>query len=373
MKTKEQEKLTWAIIGGGNGGQSMAGHMGIMGFPVRLYDIFPDTIEAIKSQGGIKVEGEVEGFGKLEFATTKINEVLDGADIIIVVAPALAHRAIAKDCAPHLKDGQVVVLHPGSTFGALEFKQVLEEENCTSNVVIAETESLIYACRSVKPGHVNILGIKGSLKTAAIPANKTEMVVELLNTAYPQMYPGSNVMEISLGNLNAMMHPAPTLLNTSLIESVHDWLYYWDGITPSIGKYVEEMDKERLSIVKALGLNSVDVLENYKIYYNAEAPTLSEAVKKNEAYGGVKGQKSLNTRYVLEDIPMGLVPIVSLGKMLGLDVSRMETIVKLGEQLLDKDFTKTGRTVESLGLSDMTVEEMMSYVETGIRGKIALA
>ena len=31
---------------------------------------------------------------------------------------------------------------------------------------------------------------------------------------------------------NAMMHPAPTLLNTSLIESGRDWLYYRDGITP---------------------------------------------------------------------------------------------------------------------------------------------
>ena len=43
--------IKWTIIGGGNGGQSLAGHLAIMGFPVRLYDIFPDTVKAIQTLG----------------------------------------------------------------------------------------------------------------------------------------------------------------------------------------------------------------------------------------------------------------------------------------------------------------------------------
>ncbi|SKC51408.1 NAD/NADP-dependent octopine/nopaline dehydrogenase family protein [Maledivibacter halophilus] len=366
-------KQKWTIIGGGNGGQSMAGHLAIMGFPVKLYDIFPETIEAIRKQGGIKVEGAVEGFGKLELATTDISQALEGADIVIVVAPALAHKAIAKDCAPLLKDDQVIVLHPGSTFGVLEFKQTLVENDCYADLVIAEAESLLYACRSKKPGHANILGVKECLKVAAFPAKENERVLKMLNTAFPQMYAGANVLEVSLSNLNAMMHPGPTLLNTSLIESIHEWLYYWDGITPSIGEFVEQMDKERLAVAEALGIKLKSVGEMYKILYGVEGESLSEAVKKNKAYEGVKGQKNIRTRYVLEDIPMGLVPMVSLGKMLGIDVSRMETIVKLGEFLLDKDFTKEGRTVDKIGLIDMTPEEVINYVETGIRGQRALA
>lgn len=361
----QQERFTWAVIGGGNGGQSLSGHLSIMGFPVRLYDIFPETIQAINTQGGIEVDGVVEGFGKLEFATTDLKKALEGADIIMIVAPALAHRKIVQSCAPHLKDGQLLFIHPGATGGALECYQVLAEEGCQANVTIAEANSLLYACRCSKPGHASIFGIKNTLLVAALPAIQTEHVVNMLTTAFPQMRAAKNVLETSLENLNAMMHPAPTLLNTSLIESERSWLYYYDGITPSIGAYVEAMDQERLALGRAFGLELTPVLTWYKLMYNAEAPTISDAVKKNVAYAGVQGQKSLETRYVLEDIPMGLVPEVALGELVGGSVDHMKTIVRLGELLLQKDFSTTGRTLEHLGLAGMSAAEIVHFVETG--------
>ena len=234
--------LTWAVIGGGNGGQSLAGHLALMGFAVRLYDIFPQTIEAIRSVGGIQVDGAVNGFGKIDLATTDIAQAVDGADIVMVVAPAVAHRDIAANCAPHLADGQIIFIHPGATGGALEFNQVLLDQKCNKSVTLAEAESLLYACRSQKPGHTTVFGIKNELMVAALPATTTRGVVKLLNKAFPQLYAGLNVLETSLSNANAMMHPAPTLLNTSLIESGSDWLYYWDGITPSIGEFLTGQD-----------------------------------------------------------------------------------------------------------------------------------
>jgi opine dehydrogenase len=64
---------------------------------------------------------------------------------------------------------------------------------------------------------------------------------------------------------------------------------------------------------------------------------------------------------------MGLVPMVSLGKTLGIDVTRMETIVKLGEFLIGKDLTTTGRTLENLGLGEMTPKDIQQLIETGRR------
>ncbi len=45
----------------------------------------------------------------------------------MVVTPSSAHREIASDARAHLKDGQIVVLHPGRTCGAIEFTKVLED------------------------------------------------------------------------------------------------------------------------------------------------------------------------------------------------------------------------------------------------------
>jgi len=360
-------QLSWAIIGGGNGGQSLAGHLGLMGFPVKIYDIFPKTIDAIQAQGGIHVTGEVEGFGPVELATTDIAEAIHGADLVMIVAPAVAHCEIAKTCAPWLDEGQVVFIHPGATGGALEFWNVLQKHGCQRDLVVGESNSLIYACRSPKPGYATIFGIKRELMAAALPSKETDRVVNMLNTAFPQIYAGTNVLETSLSNPNAMMHPAPTLLNTSLIESERDWLYYWDGITPSIGTFVEKMDQERLAVARAFGLDLQTIRKWYELAYNANGETLSDAVKNNPAYAEVKGQKTLLTRYVLEDIPTGLVPMIELGKLTGIETTRMETIVKLGELLTGKNFHKTGRTLPNLGLANMTVQEILWFIETGTR------
>jgi opine dehydrogenase len=367
----ERNTYTWAILGGGNGGQSAAGHLSLMGHGVRLYDIIPETVEAINSKGGIEIDGEVNGFGRIELATTDISQALIGADIVMIVTPALAHRDLARDCSPYLNDGQVVVLHPGATFGALEFRKVLDEEGCRAAVVVAETNSLIYACRSMRPGQASIFGVKHELTVAALPGQAIETVVDRLHTAYPQIQGGRSVFETSLANPNAMMHPAPTLFNTSLIESNRDWLYYWDGITPSIGAFVEEMDRERCRLGQALGQNLMPVLEWYHTAYGAKGGTLCEAVRNNPAYAGVKGQKSLLTRYILEDVPMGLTPMVSLGQKLGIQTLRMKAVVNLAELLLDRDLTTTGRTLANVGLADMTVAGIQHYVMTGERPPIS--
>jgi opine dehydrogenase len=361
------KSITWSIIGGGNGGQSLAGHLALMGFTVRLYDIFPETIEAIRSAGGIQVDGAVDGFGEIELATNDIGLALEGADLITIVAPAIAHRDIAAKCAPHLTDDQTIFIHPGATGGALEFKHVLLERGCDKSITLAEAESLIYACRSRKPGHATIFGIKKELMVAALPATATRGVVKLMNNAFPQMYAGSNVLETSLSNANAMMHPAPTLLNTSMIESGTDWLYYWDGITPSIGAFVEALDQERLAVASAFGLKIPGILDWYRIHYGAVGKTLSEAVKDNQAYAEVKGQNTLHTRYLLEDIPTGLIPMACLGRLAGVNVDRMETTIKLGEFLTGQDFTASGRSLEKLGLAEMSVQEIQVYIETGER------
>jgi len=105
----------------------------------------------------------------------------------------------------------------------------------------------------------------------------------------------------------------------------------------------------------------------YRTAYRVDADNLSDAVRKNQAYEKIQGQKDLHTRYLQEDIPTGLIPMIELGKLCGVDVSRMKIISKLGELLLEKDLYMTGRTLEKLGLSNMNSKELEHYVQTGER------
>jgi opine dehydrogenase len=121
-----RKKPRFCVIGAGNGGCAMAAHLSLMGFEVSLYNRSMDRIKPIMDVGGIEMIGNEgsnlpSGWARISLVTTDISEAMDGADIIMVATTANGHRDVAELCAPYLRDGQIVVLNPGRTCGALEF------------------------------------------------------------------------------------------------------------------------------------------------------------------------------------------------------------------------------------------------------------
>ena len=354
--------LRFAIIGAGNGGQSFAGHLGVLGFPVSLWDIERQKVEDLLKTRRMVISGAVTGDVAIPVITGNIAEAVDGADIIMVVIPTNYQGSTAKAMAPHLKDGQVIVLNPGATGGALEVQNILRQEGCRAEVIVAETDTLLYACRSPKAGEAIIYGIKDALSVASLPAKEAPRVAKLLNSAFPQFKPASSVLVTSLSNANSMMHPAPTVLNAGRIESKSPFEYYSEGVTPSISRVVEKIDAERMAIAGAMGVSVPSIHDFYRKSYGTEGKDLYEHVQKVRAYDGIMGPTSLNTRYIFEDIPTGLVPFSALGKAMGVPTPTMDAIVEVGNILLERNFWVEGRSLERLGLAGLSAAEIKAKV-----------
>src|SRR5690606_14526930 len=160
-------KLCVCVIGAGNGGVAMAGHLGLKGHRVRLYSRDENKVAPVRRAGGITITGAVQGFGPVELATTDLAQAVDGADVIMVTTPASAHAAVARELAPHLKR-QIIVLNPGRTGGALEVQQLLRSANRFNTVV--EAQSFIYASRAERPDRAHIFDVKREVTVAALPA-----------------------------------------------------------------------------------------------------------------------------------------------------------------------------------------------------------
>ena len=128
LLTKNIKELKFCVLGAGHGGLAMAGHLAMMGFKVNLYNRGRKRIRAVNERKVIKIEGEIQGFGRVELASSNIEECTKDVDILMVVVPALGHQFIAKTCAPYLKENQIVVLNPGRTGGALEFFHILRQQ-----------------------------------------------------------------------------------------------------------------------------------------------------------------------------------------------------------------------------------------------------
>lgn len=347
----------WAIIGGGNGGQAFAGYLSLKGETVKIFDVFQETVDKLNKLGGVKIEGNVDvsGFGKILGASTDLKTVIDGAKIIMVVLPSLYHIDMAKKMAPLLKDDQIVLLHPSASLGPIEFDKALKDAGCKVNYIVATTNTLLFACRALEVGVVQVYGQKTFIDVAAYPSSKNDIVKKAIIDIFPQ----SNFVDVihaSLTNLNSIVHPAPSILNIARIESGMDWMYYTD-FTPTIGKCVDELDVERLKIGKAYGIELESVVDIYKRMYTTKGDNSYEVMKNCEAYMGIKGQSSIRTRYVLEDVPNSLVPYRTLAEIAGFEVPLTDAIIKLSYAIVDGIIE--GRTAKKLGLENVSKDEFI--------------
>jgi opine dehydrogenase len=366
------KKLNITVIGAGHGGKAMAAHLALMDFPVILYNRTPENVAAIKELGGIYLEsfdGGPRGFGKLKLVTSSLAEALENAQMVMIVVPSSAHADIAKACAPYLADGQIIILHPGRTCGAIEFTRVIRNSGCTADVTVAEAETFIYASRSDGPAQARIFRIKEAVPLAALPSDRNQLVLDHMREVFPQFIDGENVLQTGLNNMGAIFHPALTILNSGWIESTHgDFQFYIDGVTPSVGRVLESLDRERVTVAASIGIRARTGMEWLKLSYDTVGEDLNEAIHNQPGYYGINAPPTLNHRYIFEDVPMSLVPIASLGQRYGVAVSGIDAIIRLASIIHHTDYWRRGRTIEKLGINNLSTDELMRFVKEGYLG-----
>jgi len=367
-----KNRLRFAVLGAGGGGQAMAAYLARAGFPVHLYNRTAARIAEIKDSGGLMLEHEgSRSFVRLELVTTNLRQALRHVDLVMIVVPACAHREVASLCAAHLRPGQVVVLNPGRTGGALEFAHVLEGFGAGHGVVIAEAQTFLFASRVVRPGCARIYGVKRSVPLAALPASETPKILSMLRRPFPQFTNGETVLHTSLDNIGAIFHPAPTILNAARIESPDcDFEYYREGISPSVARVILQMDRERIDVARVLGVPARSALGFLREAYGVTADNLYDGLRGNPSYAGISAPSSVSHRYVFEDVPSSLVPLASLGDLVGVPTPTIKSMIHLASLMHDCDYWSVGRTVGRLGLSGLSIEEIWDLVTGEARGEL---
>ncbi len=355
-------KARFAILGAGNGGLTMAGDLTFHGYEVSgLYDRYQEAITPVQQRGGIEFVGEVmSGFAPIANATTDLARAVHGASVVVVVVPAFAHEWMAAQLGPVLEDGQIVLLTPGYPFGTLLFKKALEASGLKARVDLAETNLIPYATRIVGPATVGLQRVKKALWISALPATRTPDVLEVLKPAIPQLQPLANVLEVGFNCTNPLSHVTTVLLNTGRVEqddgSQHFDLHEW--MTSGVLKVKDGLDADRGAVVKAMGITYFTHAEVLDTIYGGQPP-----LKVVPIQGQVlEGSRSVPPRYIVEDVPMGLVAWVSMGRKLGVATPTAEALIQLASLVKGRDFWKEGRTVERLGVADKGMDEILATV-----------
>ena len=363
-----KEKI--GILGAGNGGQTLAGHLALEGHEVTLFQlpVFSDSVQAIRERGTIRLTGALDGEAPVR-VTDKVEEAVQEARFVFVVVPAFGQIPMFRQACPYLKDGVTVVFVPGNLASVMALK-IMKEEAYSREISFVETDTLPYACRLKSPGESYVWGMKKRVGFASCPMCRRESNREEdLQGLFPfDLVPFSNVLEISLSNMNMVIHSMTMLLNAGRIESGGgNFRFYTDGVTPTVGRMLELLDRERLAVGEAYGFELVSAAEWVKKAYALPGDSLYELLSENPVYArhGTDAPKCLDHRYVTEDVPNLLVPFEDLAQVAGVAVPIASSLITLWSAALGVDFREQGRTLTSMGLKSPTVQGVLHLVGGG--------
>ncbi|MFT0174449.1 NAD/NADP octopine/nopaline dehydrogenase family protein [Paraburkholderia mimosarum] len=216
----------------------------------------------------------------------------------------------------------------------------------------------------MKDGKVLITGIKSSLPIAAFPNSPAQTEVSLIADTFPQpLIWCGNIFEIGMQSNNGVIHPVSTILNTGWIESTSgEFLFYRDGMTPSVGRVIEEVDRERLQIAEALGFRLQTVLEEMANFYGGSYGNFSEFAFQTKVHNATKITPAhMQDRYLSEDIPYILVPWYALGEKVGVDAPTIKATVEIASVINGINYFEQGRNSNRLGVDRMTKAELLLF------------
>ena len=359
-----------AVLGGGNGSLAAAGDLALGGHEVRLWRRDRGAIEAHRAVGGTITLKDFRGRheASLALVTTDIAKAVHGASLILCPTPATAHADIATALAPHLADGQVVFLPPG-TFGSMVFAQAAHSVQNRAEVAFAETGTLPWLTRKHGPFEVAITMRAKRLPTGVLPARLTDQAITMLNRAFPGVIEAcEDALSAALMNAGPIIHPPLIIMNAAPLEHFPRWDIHKEGTQPVVRRVTDALDAERIAIRRSLD------------YRAPHFPLANHYAREGEEwmYGRGSHEKLTDSgdwrekivlthhRYMREDVALGLSLLASAGELAGVSTPITAAFLTIGSAICGEDFTRTGRTLAGLGLGHLDRAQLKRLLHEGV-------
>jgi opine dehydrogenase len=354
-----------AVLGGGHGCYAAAADLTEQGHEVQLWRRDAAAVAQLAAWPTITLR-DVAGSRavRIALATSDIGAALRGAELILAPLPAFTQEDVARAMAPHLADGQVVFLPPGS-FGSYVMARALRDAGCKAEVTFAETGTLPYLARKHGPAEVAITMRAKRLPTGAFPARRGAHAFEVIRKAYPAIEAIEDALSGALMNAGPIIHPPLILMNAGPLEHFEKWDIHNEGTQPSIRRVTDALDGERIAVREALGYKPYhfplrDHYESDRWMYGNAHDRLTES-------GDWREHIELKThRYMREDVQYGLAFLVSVADWAGVSAPVATGLLALGAAVVGEDFRHGPRTLEALGLAKLTRAEMRRLLAEGL-------
>ncbi len=290
-------------------------------------------------------ENGEERKGKIHEVTNEVSAVSD-CEVVIIYIQTNYHEQLIKRIAPHLRDGQILVINPGYLSTAYVLK------HCPGvDISIVEATSSFIDCRIVKPGYIRA-GFRNVRNPVGVyPRANKEMVKKKLEPLKYNFHYMSTI-EVALHNPNLIVHTVGAIMSIPRIEKAREeYCMYWEVWTPSVWNILEKLDSEKMDVLEKLNCPRIAYVDACKF-----RNTLDDDRDGKEIFmwyanmpTRAKGPTQVDSRYISEDVPQGLVMLETLGMSLDVKTPICTALIEMASAALGRDLRQEGRTLEALG------------------------
>lgn len=350
-----------AILGAGNAGCAVSADLTMKGHEVTLiktsHSMHDDNFGYLLKNNGRMVLDE---FGTLKTANIMhlSREVADikGAEVVIIYIQTKFHEQLIKRIAPFLQDGQILLINPGYLSTAYVLKYCPDKD-----IIIAEAESSFIDGRITEPGQFRV-GFRNVRNPIGIyPSTKKDVAIAKLDQLDENLVYLDSVVEAALHNPNLIVHTVGSVMSIPRIEkSKGDFCMYHEAYTrenPSTWRVLEALDAEKMNVLEELGFARISYVEACK-YRNS----LDDSIDAKEVFLNyaemdtrAKGPTKVDSRYIAEDVPQGLVMLEALGKALRVTTPVATALISIASAALGRDLRSEGRALKRLGIKNIEI------------------
>ena len=344
-----------ALLGAGNAGCAVASDLTRKGHEVTLiktsHSMHDDNFNYLLTHDG---QMTLDEFGELKTANigkvTRDIEEIRGKEIVIIYIQTRFHEQLIKRIAPYFEDNQLLLINPGYLSTAYVLK------NCDKDLMIAEAESSFIDGRIMEPGLFRV-GFRNVRNPVGIyPASRRAEAMKKLEALDERLVFLDSVVEAALHNPNLIVHTVGSVMSIPRIEkSKGDFCMYHEAYTrdnPATWRILDALDAEKMDVLEKLGFARMSYVSACKFRNSLDEEKDAKEVFLDyaEMDTRAKGPTQVDSRYISEDVPQGLVMLESLGTVLHVPTPICTSLIEIASAALGRDLRAEGRTLEKLGV-----------------------
>ncbi|MGI9435509.1 MAG: hypothetical protein ACR2Q4_11890 [Geminicoccaceae bacterium] len=362
------------VLGGGLDARLLAALCLAEGAEVTLFSAYGAELDALRGQGGIALR-DAGPIGTYQIdrddapsirTTMELDRAVAGADVLFLTGPIHKQRTYAMVLADHLTDGQILVLAPGRTFGALEAAWLLRVGGASADVTILEAGGLPFWFRAEGPRlH---LSSRAGVPAATLPSGR-DHVLSALKRFLPNLTPAISSLHCGFADGSGVIELPALLLGGPLVG---------DGrpAVPMGGVPLAENESFRAligeghrAVIRDLAAERKDVARHFGV---RDLPSADDWLN---IHGGTpKGEGSrpipdpAAAASLLRDATIGsLVPLSSAAKVTGRAVPATEAMITLASSILGADIASAGRRLETIGIDADDIDDIRRIMDGMIK------